>query len=346
MSVKDARLENTRVLVAGGAGFIGSNFVHRLLAPGRTVQVTVLDALTYAGNLENHAGFTGDSRFEFVRGDIADDAVAAPLVQQSDYVVNFAAETHVDRSIEDQSALVRANVEGPLTLLNAARDHGVKRFVQVGTDEVYGEIMGDPVDEEAPLRPRNPYSATKAGGDALAHAYWATFGVPALVTRCCNNYGPYQYPEKMIPLFTTNALDDKPLPVYGTGKNSRDWIHVAEHARAIEMLLTAPGDAVEGEIFNISGDNEYSVLEITARILETLDKPDTLVQHVKDRLGHDRRYALDGNKLKERTGFVPEIDFEDGLRETIAWYVGNRTWWERIRSGAFRDYYDKMYGDR
>ncbi len=340
------RLDGATVLVAGGAGFIGSNFVHRLLAPGRTVQVIVLDLLTYAGNLENHQAFEKDPRFRFVKGDIADPRAVEPLVEQADYVVNFAAETHVDRSIEDQSALIRANIEGPLTLLNAARRHPVTRFIQVGTDEVYGEILGDPVTEEAPLKPRNPYSATKAGGDAMAHAYWGTFGLPVVITRCSNNYGPYQYPEKMIPLFTTNAMEGKPLPVYGSGKNRRDWIHVADHCRALETLLTAPADAVDGEIFNIAGDNERDVLEIADIILRTLEKPASLLQHVTDRLGHDRRYALDASKLRERTGFVPEIAFEAGLPETIRWYVERRTWWERIKSGAFRDYYEKMYGKR
>jgi len=340
------RLENTVVLVAGGAGFIGSNFVHRLLAPGRSVQVLVLDLLTYAGNLENHESLTEDPRFRFVKGDIADPRAVEPLVAQAEYVVNFAAETHVDRSIEDQSPLIRANVEGPLTLLNAARKHPVKRFIQVGTDEVYGEILGDPVDEEAPLKPRNPYSATKAGGDAMALAYRATFGLPVVVTRCSNNYGPYQYPEKMIPLFATNAMDDKPLPVYGTGRNRRDWIHVADHCRALEMILAAEADGVEGEIFNIAGGNEYDILEIAARILDALGKPESLIQHVTDRPGHDRRYALKADKIRDRVGFEPEYDFDAGLPETVRWYGAHRTWWERIKSGAFRDYYEKMYGNR
>jgi dTDP-glucose 4,6-dehydratase len=344
--MKDRPLADTTVLVAGGAGFIGSNFVHRLLAPGRTVRVVVLDLLTYAGNLENHRGLEDDPRFTFVKGDIADAATVEPLVEQADYVVNFAAETHVDRAIEDQSPLIRANIEGPLTLLNAARRHPVTRFIQVGTDEVYGEILGEPVDEEAPLLPRNPYSAAKAGGDAMAHAYWATFGLPVVITRCSNNYGPYQYPEKMIPLFTTNAMDDGELPVYGSGKNSRDWIHVADHCRALEMLLAAPAEVVEGEIFNIAGDNERDILQIADIILTTLEKPSGLIRHVTDRLGHDRRYALNAAKIRERIGFEPEVDFEAGLAETIRWYVENRTWWERIKSGAFRDYYDQMYGNR
>ena len=342
----DRLLENATVLVTGGAGFIGSNFVHRLLSPGRSVQVMVLDALTYAGNLENHERLRDDSRFTFVKGDISDRVAVEPLMKQADYVVNFAAETHVDRSIVDQSTLVRSNVEGPLVLLNAARQHPVKRFVHVGTDEVYGEVMGDPVDEEAPVKPRNPYSATKAGGDAMAHAFWATFGLPVVITRCSNNYGPYQYPEKMIPLFTTNAMEGKPLPVYGTGRNRRDWIHVDDHARALEDLLLADAKAVEGEIFNIAAGNEYDILEIADRILTALDKPRDLIQLVTDRPGHDRRYSMTAAKINDRVGFRPRVAFEAGLRDTVAWYVEHRTWWERIKSGAFRDYYDRMYANR
>jgi len=342
----DRLLENATVLVTGGAGFIGSNFVHRLLAPGRSVRVIVLDALTYAGNLENHESLKNDQRFKFVKGDIADPASVLPLVKKTDYVVNFAAETHVDRAIADQSPLIRSNVEGPLTLLNAARQHPVKRFIHVGTDEVYGEVLGDPVDEEAPIKPRNPYSATKAGGDAMAYAFWATFGVPVVITRCSNNYGPYQYPEKMIPLFTTNAMEMKPLPVYGTGRNRRDWIHVDDHGRALEDLLLADAKAVEGEIFNIAGGNEYDILEIAERILSALGKPKDLIQLVTDRPGHDRRYSMRSTKIEERVGFRPRIAFEAGLRDTVAWYVEHRTWWERIKSGAFRDYYDRMYAKR
>jgi dTDP-glucose 4,6-dehydratase len=342
----DRLLENATVLVTGGAGFIGTNFVHRLLAPKRSVKVIVLDALTYAGNLENHASVRDDSRFTFVKGDIADPAAVLPLMERADFVVNCAAETHVDRAIADQSPLIRSNVEGPLVLLNAARQHPVKRFIHVGTDEVYGEVLGDPVDEDAALKPRNPYSATKAGGDGMAYAYWATFGVPVVITRCCNNYGPYQYPEKMIPLFTTNAMENKPLPVYGTGRNRRDWIHVDDHARALEDLLLADATAVEGEIFNIAADNEYDILEIADRILAALDKPRDLIRLVTDRPGHDRRYSMTAKKIGDRVGFRPRIAFEAGLRDTVAWYVEHRTWWEGIKSGAFRDYYDRMYASR
>ncbi len=342
----DRLLENATVLVTGGAGFIGTNFVHRLLAPKRSVKVLVLDALTYAGNLENHEALREDPRFTFVKGDIADPRAVEPLMKQADYVVNFAAETHVDRAIADQTPLIRSNVEGPLALLNAARQHPVKRFIHVGTDEVYGEVLGDPVDEEAPQKPRNPYSATKAGGDAMAYAFWATFGVPVVITRCCNNYGPYQYPEKMIPLFTTNAMENKPLPVYGTGRNRRDWIHVDDHARALEDLLLADAKAVEGEIFNIAADNEYDILEIADRILAALGKPHDLIQLVTDRPGHDRRYSMTAQKITERVGFRPRVAFEAGLRDTVTWYVEHRTWWERIKSGAFRDYYDRMYANR
>ncbi len=344
--MKDAALRDVTVLVTGGCGFIGSNFVHRLLAPGRTVRVVVLDALTYAGNLGNHQAVEGDSRFRFVKGDIADPAVVAPLVEEADYLVNFAAETHVDRAIQDQSSLIRTNITGVLTLLTAAREHPVRRFLQVGTDEVYGEVLGDPVDEEAPLKPRNPYSATKAGGDAMAYSFWATFGLPVVISRCSNNYGPYQYPEKMIPLFTTNAMEDKPLPVYGSGRNSRDWIHVEDHCRALEMLLAAEGEGIEGEVFNIAGDNERDILQIAARILEVLGKPASLVQHVTDRPGHDRRYALDATKIRTRVGFTPEHAFDQGLEETVNWYRDHEAWWQGIKSGAFRDYYRQHYGAR
>ena len=339
-------LENATILVTGGAGFIGSNFVHRLLAPGRSVRVLVLDLLTYAGNLENHEAFQNDPRFVFVKGDIADPEAVEPLMAEADFVVNFAAESHVDRAIADQSPLIRSNVEGPLVLLNAARRHPVQRFIHVGTDEVYGEVLGDPVDEDGPLKPRNPYSASKAGGDGMAYAFWATFGVPVVITRACNNYGPYQYPEKMIPLFVTNAMEMKPLPVYGTGRNRRDWIHVADHARALEELLLAEKTAVEGEIFNIAAGNEYDILEIADRILAALDKPHDLIQLVTDRPGHDRRYAMTAKKIEERIGFRARVSFETGLRETVAWYVEHRAWWEHIKSGAFRDYYDRMYAKR
>jgi dTDP-glucose 4,6-dehydratase len=339
-------LSNVTILVAGGAGFIGSNFVHRLLGPGRTVRVIVLDALTYAGNLENHRDLIDDPRFRFVKGDIADPATVLPLMEEADLAINFAAETHVDRSIRDQSTLVRANVEGPLTLLNAARQHPVRRFVHVGTDEVYGEVLGDPVDEEAPIKPRNPYSATKAGGDALALAYRATFGLPVVVTRASNNYGPYQYPEKMIPLFLTNAMEDRELPLYGDGRHRRDWIHVADHCRALEMLLAAPAEAVEGEIFNIAGNEERENREIAAAILDALGKPHSLIRPVTDRPGHDRRYAMSAEKIRSRAGFTPEIPLSRGLAETVRWYAEHRTWWERIRSGAFRTYYEEMYSGR
>ena len=269
-----------------------------------------------------------------------------PLAAEADYVVNFAAETHVDRSIKEQKPLLRSNIEGPLTLLNAVRKHPVKRFLQVGTDEVYGEILGDPVTEEAPVKPRNPYSASKAAADGMVLAYHATFGLPVVITRCSNNYGPYQYPEKMIPLFATNAMEDKPLPVYGSGKNTRDWIHVEDHARAVEEVLAAPAEVVDGQIFNIAGGNEYSVLDIAARILEALAKPRDLIEHVTDRPGHDRRYALNAEKIKQAVGFTPERDFESGLKHTIAWYRDHESWWRDVKSGAFREYYKEMYESR
>ena len=340
-------LSGAHILVAGGAGFIGSNFVHRLMRGRADVRVTVLDLLSYAGNPANLADFREEPLFTLIQGDIADEDTVGPLVGEADFVVNFAAETHVDRSINDQSHLLRSNIEGPLCLLNAIRKHPIKRFIQIGTDEVYGEILGDPVTESAPLRPRNPYSASKAAADGMAMAYHATYELPILITRCSNNYGPYQYPEKMIPLFATNAMEDKPLPVYGTGTNTRDWIHVEDHARAIEMLLLADGNDVDGELFNIAGGNEYSVLDISDRILKALDKPESLIEHVTDRPGHDRRYALNADKIAQAIGFKPK----KGLRYRSwgnHWLVcePQRLVGSNQVSGAFRDYYKDMYNSR
>jgi dTDP-glucose 4,6-dehydratase len=336
---KPVSLSGARLLVTGAAGFIGSNFVHHMVATHPDSSITVLDKLTYAGNPANLASLEGRKGFRFVEGDIADPDVADPLVKAADIVVNFAAESFVDRSIENARPFLRSNIEGPLVLLEAAKKHGVTRFLQVSTDEVYGEIMGAPATEDSPLLPRNPYSASKAGGDAMAYSFFGTFGLPVVITRCSNNYGPYQYPEKLIPLFVTNALEDKPLPVYGNGRNTRDWIHVSDHCRAIEAVLTAPG--VEGEIFNIAAENELDVLEIADMILETLEKPKSLVTHIDDRPGHDRRYALDASKLKRRTGWECRVAFPEGLFNTVQWYRENPEWWGPIKSGEFREYYTK-----
>jgi dTDP-glucose 4,6-dehydratase len=337
-------LARARFLVTGGAGFIGSNFVHRLRARYPQSRVTVLDKLTYAGNLANLDPVREDTGFRFLRGDICDPKAAAEGMEGCEIVVNFAAETHVDRSIERAHEFLMTDTVGVYVLLEEARRTGVRRFLQVSTDEVYGEILEGAATELAPLLARNPYAASKIGGDRLAYSYFATYGTPTVVTRCSNNYGPYQHPEKLIPLFVTNLLEEKPVPVYGSGRNTRDWIHVEDHCRAIEAILAAPD--VEGETFNIAAGNELSVLQITDRILRRLAKPPALVQHVTDRPGHDRRYALDASKLNRKTGFTPSIPFEEGIARTIDWYVANRTWWEKVRSGEFRDYYERTYGAR
>ena len=341
---KGLDLSKTRFLVTGGAGFIGSNFVHLIRKRFPSCGVTVLDKLTYAGNLANLEPVKDDPGYKFVKGDICDERAVAEAMEGCDVVVNFAAETHVDRSIESPRDFLLTDTVGVYVLLEEARRRGVKRFIQISTDEVYGEILEGEADESAPLLARNPYSASKIGGDRLAYAYFATYGTPTIVTRCSNNYGPYQFPEKMIPLFTTNALEGKPLPVYGTGTNVRDWIHVEDHGLALIALLEA--DDVEGKTFNIAGGKERSVLQIAGFILEHLKKPASLLNHVKDRPGHDRRYAIDASRLHDLTTFRPRPDFEKGLAATIDWYVSRRDWWEPIKSGEFRHYYERTYGSR
>jgi dTDP-glucose 4,6-dehydratase len=341
---KGLDLSRVRFLVTGGAGFIGSNFVLMIRKRFPQAGVTVLDKLTYAGNLANLESVRNDPGYRFVKGDICDDGAVRDAMDGCDVVLNFAAETHVDRSIESPKDFILTDTVGVYVLLEEARRRGVKRFVQISTDEVYGEILSGEADEEAPLLARNPYSASKIGGDRLAYAYFATYGTPTLVTRCSNNYGPYQFPEKMIPLFTTNALEGKPLPVYGTGTNVRDWIHVDDHCRALIALLEA--DDTEGSTYNIAGGNERSILQIAGFILDHLRKPASLLNHVKDRPGHDRRYAIDASRLEKRTAFRPTVSFEKGLAETIDWYVARRDWWEPIRSGEFRHYYERTYGSR
>ena len=337
-------LTRSRFLVTGGAGFIGSNFVHHLRQAYPKAGITVLDKLTYAGNLANLEAVKDDPGFRFVKGDICDRKVVAEAMEGCDFVVNFAAETHVDRSIDHAEDFVLTDTYGVWVLLEEARKRKLTRFLQVSTDEVYGEILDGEATEESPLLARNPYAASKIGGDRLAYSYFATFAMPTIVTRCSNNYGPYQYPEKLIPLFVTNALEDKELPVYGSGRNVRDWIHVMDHCRAITAILESPG--VEGHTFNIAGNNERSVLQIADLILKRVGKPDSLLKSVTDRPGHDRRYAIDASKLERMTGFRPQVDFAKGIAETIDWYKTHRSWWEAIRSGEFRHYYERMYGAR
>ncbi len=338
-----ARLDGSRVLVTGGAGFIGANFVHHFLRRFPDAHVVVLDSLTYAGRRENLDGIPTKC-LTFMHGDIRDPSAVALAMEGCDYVLNFAAESHVDRSIEAPGDFIQTDVYGVFVLCEEARRQGLVRFLQVSTDEVYGEVLEGSATEAWPLMPRSPYAASKAGGDRLAFAYWATYGLPVVVTRCTNNYGPRQYPEKLVPLFVTNAIEGQPLPVYGTGLNRRDWIHVEDHCSALVTLLAQPG--IEGETFNIGAGNELDVLTITGTILRLLDKPESLVRHVEDRPGHDRRYALDSSRLARLTGWKPAIAFEDGIRQTVEWYRANEAWWRPIKEGEFRAYYERMYGQR
>jgi dTDP-glucose 4,6-dehydratase len=336
------------VLVTGGAGFIGSNFIRYALEKNRNWRIVNLDKLTYAGNLSNLNDLTGNpetsSRYRFVQGDIADPkAVNALFAEEKfSFALNFAAETHVDRSIGDPGDFILTDVYGTYVLLEAAKQHGLSRFVQISTDEVYGSIIEGSFTEESPLNPRNPYSASKAGADRLAYSYFTTYGLDVIITRASNNYGPYQYPEKLIPLFVTNALEDQPLPLYGDGKNVRDWLYVEDHCSALNFVLLNGG---AGEVYNIGGGNERMNSEITRIILETLGKPDSLIRHVEDRQGHDRRYSISTDKLRT-LGWQAVKDFETGILETIRWYEARRDWWEPIKSGQYREYYRKMYEQR
>jgi len=336
-----------KILVTGGAGFIGSNFIQFMLRTYPDVRITNLDKLTYAGNLENLVPVKDDSslscRYEFIKGDIADRVLIDTLMARGfDGVVNFAAESHVDRSIEEAGVFIATNIAGTQILLEGVRRYKKTRFVQISTDEVYGSLGAEGrFTEASPLEPNSPYAASKAGADLMCRAYFETFKAPIMVTRCSNNYGPYQFPEKLIPLFVTNAVEDKPLPVYGDGLNVRDWIHVEDHCRAIGLVLQK-GRA--GEVYNIGGNCEKTNLEITGLILENLNKPETLVSFVKDRLGHDRRYAIAPDKIEKELGWKPIWSFDAGMADTITWYLKNRPWWEKIKSGEYRKYYERMYG--
>lgn len=329
-----------KFLVTGGAGFIGSNFIRHLLGNDDHPHVTNLDKLTYAGNLENLRDLKGNSRYNFVKGDICDGALVEELMEGIDVVVNFAAESHVDRSISTPDAFIRTDVFGTFVLLEAARRHGVKKFIQISTDEVYGSTVGRAFKETDPLMPSSPYSASKAGADRLAYSYHVTYELPVIITRCSNNFGPYQYPEKLISLFVTNALEDKPLPIYGDGQYVRDWIHVEDHCAAIVFAMQHGKD---GEVYNIGGGNERTNLEITDFILAYLNKPESLKTYVKDRPGHDRRYAIDSSKLMA-LGWKPKYQLESALQNTIDWYRDNRWWWEKLKSGEYLEYYKKHYG--
>lgn len=331
------------VLVTGGAGFIGSNFVSYALNAHSDWQITTLDKLTYAGRLENLRDHENDARHRFVQGDVADAVVAAPLVAEADVIVHFAAETHVDRSIHGAGNFVTTDVYGTFVLLDAARGSSrLQRFIQISTDEVYGSVPDGSSAETDELRPRNPYAATKAGADRLAYSYWATYEVPVIITRASNNYGRRQFPEKIIPLFITNALDSQPLPLYGDGRNVRDWLHVDDHCRAIDLLVQR---GMPGEVYNIGGGHELTNVELTHQILEILDRPTSLVQRVTDRPGHDRRYSVDTRKLRG-VGWKPKVSFDDGLVSVVDWYRSNEWWWRPIKEGdpSFRSYYEKQYG--
>ena len=335
-----------RILVTGGCGFIGSNFIRDELRRYAGLSVINLDSLTYAGNLENLADLKDDDRYTFHRGDICDREFVDELLKSDpvDAVINFAAESHVDRSILDSGPFVQTNIVGTQVLLDACRSANVKRFVQISTDEVYGSLgPKGAFTEETPLAPNSPYSASKAAADLLVRSYCRTFGFPAVITRCSNNYGPYQFPEKLIPLFISNCLHDLPLPVYGTGDNVRDWIHVLDHCRGIDAAMRLGRD---GEVYNFGGSHEVANLELTHTLLDLLQKPRSLIQFVEDRPGHDKRYAVDYSKATAELSWKPEINFRDGLRETIDWYLAHTDWIDRIRSGEYRDFYETQYAAR
>lgn len=338
-----------KILVTGGAGFIGSNFVFYQQEQHPEDDIVVVDALTYAGNLETLRPVMDNPKFKFVRADIADAQAIDSLfaAEQPDIVVNFAAESHVDRSIEDPGIFLKTNILGTQVLMDASIKYGVKRFHQVGTDEVYGDLPLDRPDlffvETMPLTASSPYSASKASADLLAMAYHRTFGLPVSISRCSNNYGPYQFPEKLIPLMIANATADKALPVYGEGLNVRDWLYVEDHCRAIDLVMRK---GRVGEVYNIGGHNEKANIEVVKIILEQLGKPESLITYVTDRKGHDQRYAIDPTKIHNELGWLPETRFEDGIRKTIQWYLDNEDWWKNIISGEYQQYYEKMYGNR
>ena len=333
-----------RILVTGGAGFIGSCFIRLLAELHPEDSITNLDKLTYAGNLENLATLPSTARYEFVKGDICDAALMNELTARHDAVVNFAAESHVDRSILDSTECFETNVRGTLVLIEAARKAGVQRFLHISTDEVYGDIPpGEWATESSALRPSSPYAASKASAEMLVMAYQHTYGVPALITRASNNYGPFQFPEKFMPLMISNALDSKPLPVYGDGRQERDWIHVEDHCRALDMVLR---NGRIGEVYNIGVGQPRANLDVLHTLLELLDRPASLIQYVKDRPGHDRRYALRSDKIEQELGWRPQHTFENGLRETAEWYKANPAWIARVRDGEYRDYYEQHYHRR
>lgn len=334
-----------KVMITGGAGFIGSNFVLYMLNKHPDYEIVNVDALTYAGNLENLRSIENDSNYTFVKADIADQATLEPwFIAGVDAVINFAAESHVDRSILNPGIFVQTNIVGTQTLLELSKQYKVSKFIQVSTDEVYG-TLGDSglFTEDTPLAPNSPYSASKAGADLLVRAYHETFGLNVNITRCSNNYGPYQFPEKLIPLMIQNALHDKPLPVYGDGLNVRDWLYVEDHCSAIDLVLHK---GREGEVYNVGGSNERNNIQVVKTILEELGKPESLISYVKDRLGHDRRYAIDADKIRNELGWQPQYPYEKGVQQTIRWYLNNKDWMEQVVSGSYQHYYDTQYKER
>lgn len=338
-----------KIIVTGGAGFIGGNFVHFMVNKYPDYDIICLDALTYAGNLETLEPVMDNPKFKFVKGDIADREFVYKLFEEEkpDVIVNFAAESHVDRSITDPGIFLQTNIIGTGVLLDACRKYGITRYHQVSTDEVYGDLPLDRPDlfftETTPLHTSSPYSASKASADLLVLAYHRTFKLPVTISRCSNNYGPYHFPEKLIPLMIANCLNDKPLPVYGKGENVRDWLYVEDHCRAIDMIIH---DGRVGEVYNIGGHNERTNLQVVETIIDALGKSRDLIQYVTDRPGHDMRYAIDPTKIHNELGWEPTTKFDDGIKKTIDWYLNNKSWWEKIISGEYQNYYDKMYSNR
>ena len=337
------------ILVTGGAGFIGSNFVYYMLKKHPDYKIVCVDKLTYAGNLETLDEALKNPLFRFVKADITDRETVYKLFEEENFtaVVNFAAESHVDRSIEEPEVFLKTNILGTQVLLDASRKYGNIRYHQVSTDEVYGDLPLDRPDlfftEETPIHTSSPYSASKASADLLVTAYHRTYGLPVTISRCSNNYGPYHFPEKLIPLMIANALNDKPLPVYGDGKNVRDWLYVEDHCKAIDMILES---GKIGEVYNIGGHNERTNLEVVKTVLSILGKSEDLITYVKDRPGHDMRYAIDPTKIKNELGWYPETTFEEGIKKTVEWYLSNKEWWENIINGEYKKYYEKMYADK
>lgn len=336
-------------LITGGAGFIGSNFIHYMRAAHPEDRIVCVDKLTYAGNLANLSAVMEQPEFRFCRADICDRAAMDEIFseEQPEVVINFAAETHVDRAIEHPQIFLETNIMGTQVLMDACRTYGVRRFHQVSTDEVYGDLPLDRPEllftEETPLCASSPYSAAKAGADLLVMAYHRTYGLPVTVSRCSNNYGAYQFPEKLIPLMIIHALSDEPLPVYGSGQNVRDWLYVEDHCRAIDLIVR---EGTVGEVYNIGGHNEMKNIDIVEMICDRLGKPRSLITHVSDRKGHDLRYAIDPTKIHRELGWLPQTDFADGIQATITWYLEHRDWWEQIVNGDYQQYYEQMYGER